>query len=94
MSVQIRRDILAALAGERYVTGESLPSVRGLAAEILVNPNTVAKVYRDLERDGIGFDLQPQRDDVAASIQERWAAQRRRSRGRDRGGRRRGMLPW
>ncbi len=28
-----------------------MPSVRSLAAEILVNPNTVAKVYRELERE-------------------------------------------
>ncbi len=52
MSVQIRQDILAALVAKRYRQGDMLPSVRGLASEILVNPNTVAKVYRDLERDG------------------------------------------
>ena len=53
MSVQIRKDILGAIAGLRYLAGDKLPSVRGLASEILVNPNTVAKVYRDLERDGL-----------------------------------------
>ena len=53
ISAQIREGILAAIASQRYRSGEKLPSVRGLAAEILVNPNTVAKVYRDLERDGL-----------------------------------------
>ncbi len=53
MSAQIRADILVAIAGRRYRPGDKLPSVRGLASEILVNPNTVAKVYRDLERDGL-----------------------------------------
>ncbi len=32
---------------------ERLPSIRSLAAEILVNPNTVAKCYRTLESRGI-----------------------------------------
>ena len=33
--------------------GESLPSVRALAQELGVNPNTVQKAYQMLERDGI-----------------------------------------
>ena len=37
----------------RVAAGDRLPSVRGLAKELLVNPNTVAKVYRDLEREGV-----------------------------------------
>jgi len=45
----IRRSVAAGL----IVPGERLPSVRDLAARLLVNPNTVAKVYRDLERDGL-----------------------------------------
>jgi len=45
----IRRSVAAGL----LAPGEKLPSVRDLAARILVNPNTVAKVYRDLERDGL-----------------------------------------
>lgn len=44
---QIRRRIAAGLLSP----GEQLPSVRELAAQLLVNPNTVAKVYRDLERE-------------------------------------------
>ena len=34
-------------------TGEKLPSVRVLAAELVVNPNTIQKVYTELERRGI-----------------------------------------
>ena len=34
-------------------SGEQLPSVRKVAEELLVNPNTVARAYRDLEAEGI-----------------------------------------
>lgn len=31
---------------------DSLPSIRDLATELLINPNTVARAYRELEREG------------------------------------------
>jgi len=34
-------------------TGEALPSTRKLAATLRINPNTVARAYQDLERDGV-----------------------------------------
>lgn len=37
--------------------GEKLPSVRELAEELKVNPNTVQKAYQELEREGIIFTL-------------------------------------
>ena len=46
---QIRR---AVVAGELAV-GDPLPSVRQLAKELIVNPNTVAKAYAELVRDGV-----------------------------------------
>jgi GntR family transcriptional regulator len=33
--------------------GEQLPSVRKMAEDLLINPNTVVRAYRDLEREGI-----------------------------------------
>ena len=36
---------------------EQLPSVRALAREIGVNPNTVAKAYQELERQGIIYTV-------------------------------------
>jgi GntR family transcriptional regulator len=33
--------------------GDQLPTVRELAVKLAVNPNTVAKAYRDLEREGM-----------------------------------------
>jgi GntR family transcriptional regulator len=34
---------------------EALPSVRQLASELRVNPNTVQQAYRELERDGVVY---------------------------------------
>jgi GntR family transcriptional regulator len=33
--------------------GEQLPSVRRMAEELLINPNTVVRAYRDLEAEGM-----------------------------------------
>jgi GntR family transcriptional regulator len=53
VSEQIAEQVRFAIGAGRLATGERLPSVRGLARDLLVNPNTVAKVYRDLEREGV-----------------------------------------
>ena len=49
MAQQIRRAVAAGQVGP----GDRLPSVRDLAVDLLVNPNTVARVYRDLEAEGL-----------------------------------------
>jgi GntR family transcriptional regulator len=51
-SEQIADQVRYAVASGRIAVGDRLPSVRGLAETALVNPNTVAKAYRDLEREG------------------------------------------
>jgi GntR family transcriptional regulator len=33
--------------------GEQLPTIRKVAEELAMNPNTVARAYRELERDGV-----------------------------------------
>src|SRR5262245_27479174 len=33
--------------------GEQLPGIRTLAEELVINPNTVAKAYRELEHEGV-----------------------------------------
>jgi GntR family transcriptional regulator len=48
-SRQIVEAVLDRIASGLLKPGDRLPSVRGLAAEALVNPNTVNKAYRDLE---------------------------------------------
>jgi GntR family transcriptional regulator len=51
--IQIERAIRAGIATGRLPKGTQLPTVRQLAVELRVNANTVAKVYSDLERDGV-----------------------------------------
>jgi GntR family transcriptional regulator len=50
---QIMDQIRHGVAVGRLARGDRLPSVRDLAARLLVNPNTVARVYRNLEKDGL-----------------------------------------
>jgi DNA-binding transcriptional regulator YhcF (GntR family) len=52
-SQQLVAAVLDAIAAGELAPGDKLPSVRGLAAEALVNPNTVAKAFRDLEHLGV-----------------------------------------
>jgi GntR family transcriptional regulator len=50
--VQIVDEVRRALVLGTLAPGDPLPSVRQLAGELRVNPNTVAQAYRDLERQG------------------------------------------
>lgn len=52
-SRQLVEQLLDAIARGELAAGDRLPSVRALAAEALVNPNTVAKAVRDLEMAGV-----------------------------------------
>lgn len=46
---QVKRDI----AIGRLLREERLPTVRQLAQQLAINPNTIAKAYRQLEQEGI-----------------------------------------
>jgi GntR family transcriptional regulator len=50
---QIMAQVREAVSAGVLKAGAGLPPVRQLAAELEVNPNTVAKAYQILERDGI-----------------------------------------
>ena len=50
---QLDRSIRAAIATGALEAGMQLPTVRQLAVELSINANTVARVYAQLERDGI-----------------------------------------
>jgi GntR family transcriptional regulator len=49
---QLVRQVREAIARGEFRPDERLPSVRELAREVAVNPNTVARAYTELERDG------------------------------------------
>ena len=50
---QIVNQLKYMIASGRLSTGEKLPPVRKLAEQLLVNPNTVARAYRELETAGL-----------------------------------------
>lgn len=50
---QIVEQIRLGLASGMVAPGEHLPSIRELAMRLRVNPNTVARAYRELEREGM-----------------------------------------
>jgi GntR family transcriptional regulator len=50
---QLVAQIREGIARGRLKPGEKLPSVRELSRRLVVNPNTIARVYTELERDGV-----------------------------------------
>jgi GntR family transcriptional regulator len=50
---QIITQVELAIADGRLVTGNQLPTVRSLAVDLQINPNTVARAYNELEIRGI-----------------------------------------
>lgn len=51
--LQIEAQVKQAIAAQAIRLDDPLPPVRKLAAELRVNPNTVARAYQNLERDGV-----------------------------------------
>lgn len=51
--MQLIRQIKNAVTSGTLPVGTQLPTVRQLAADLVVNPNTVARAYRDLHKDGV-----------------------------------------
>jgi len=49
---QITDQVCLAIASGQLAPGDPLPSVRAVAERLVVNPNTVARAYADLARDG------------------------------------------
>jgi GntR family transcriptional regulator len=51
--LQIVNQVKYLVASGRLAAGEELPPIRTLAEQLLVNPNTVARAYRELELAGV-----------------------------------------
>lgn len=50
---QIIQQVQHAVVLGRLQVGEQLPAIRVLAESLVINPNTVARAYQDLIRDGV-----------------------------------------
>ena len=51
--LQLVHQVEHALRLDYLAPGDQLPKVRDVVAELVINPNTVLKAYRDLEREGL-----------------------------------------
>ena len=51
--LQLMEQVKHAIETGALRPGEQLPGIRPLAEEIVINPNTVAKAYRELEHEGV-----------------------------------------
>jgi GntR family transcriptional regulator len=77
--VQIMDEVRRALVVGTLRSEDPLPSVRQLAADLRLNPNTVAQAYRELEREGVVYVRRGQGTFVAeqaSPAQERGALAR------------------
>ena len=76
--LQIAQQIKTAVAMGRLHPEDPLPSVRQLAVELAVNPNTVARAYLDLEIEGVIYKRQGAGTFVSGQGVEMSKAERRR----------------
>ncbi len=49
---QIKNEIKNRISQGIFKANEPLPSIRELATQLIINPNTVARAYRELEQEG------------------------------------------
>ena len=54
---QIYRTILSDIENGIYSPGEKLPSVRSLAMDLAINPNTIQRAYAQLEMEGYVYSV-------------------------------------
>ena len=50
---QLKAQVIGGIASGELIAGTKLPTVRALATELGIAPNTVARAYRELEADGL-----------------------------------------
>ncbi|MBN2625804.1 MAG: GntR family transcriptional regulator, partial [Spirochaetales bacterium] len=50
---QVILQVEMAIADGRLTTGDQLPTVRSLAVDLKINPNTISRAYREMEIRGI-----------------------------------------
>jgi GntR family transcriptional regulator len=75
---QLVQQIREAIARGELKPEESLPSVRQLSRDLVINPNTVSRAYNELERDGLlvsrpgrGIYVAQPRNDLSRAARDR-----------------------
>jgi GntR family transcriptional regulator len=66
--LQIVQQVREALRLGTIDVGDQLPTVREVVAHLAINPNTVAKAYRDLEREGLVVARQGRGTFIASTL--------------------------
>jgi GntR family transcriptional regulator len=66
--VQIMDEVRRAVVGGALRPDDPMPSVRELAGELRLNPNTVQQAYRELEREGTLYILRGRGSFVAPTV--------------------------
>ncbi|WP_417729807.1 GntR family transcriptional regulator [Rosistilla oblonga] len=74
---QIVDQIQYRIVSGQLAAGDELPTIRGLAESLRVNPNTVARAYRELEHEGLVEKRRTTGTFVAEQIERRTLNQRR-----------------
>ncbi len=74
---QVVRQVKFAVAAGLLAEGNLVPSVRELAGELAINPNTVSRAYRQLQDDGVLTNVRGTGLAVAAGACSRCQDQRR-----------------
>ena len=74
---QIVEQIQFRIMSGQLSVGDELPAIRSLAERLRVNPNTVARAYRELEHDGLVEKRRTTGTFVAELPEKRSATQRR-----------------
>ncbi|MGD0152855.1 MAG: GntR family transcriptional regulator [Thermacetogeniaceae bacterium] len=67
---QVLHQIRGAVARNDLQPGEKIPSLRDLAQQLKINPNTVMRAYQELERDGLTETRRGQGTFITASQQK------------------------
>jgi GntR family transcriptional regulator len=73
---QIVRQVKFAVAGDALQAGDMVPSVRELSRDLAVNPNTVARAYRELQVEGVLAPVRGTGLEITAHAAKHCAAER------------------
>ena len=55
--LQIKEGLCRLILSGALQTGERLPSVRELAGQLAINPNTIQRAYREMEHEGFVYSM-------------------------------------